>query len=106
MSQGRDVSMNRAHWFAAVPWAGLLVAAACSSSNGLPNTVISSGSASGTQGEGSGSASQSGEGATSGQGSGATSGSASGSSSGAAGSGTAPSGGMGGSGTGSSATGA
>jgi polyhydroxybutyrate depolymerase len=99
--------MNRVQWLAALPWAGLLVAAACSSSNLPPNTVISSGSeASGTQGESSGSGAQSGAAAPSGQGSGGTAGAVSGSSSGVAGSGTIPSGGMGGSETGESGAGA
>jgi len=99
--------MNRVHWLAALPWAGLLVAAACSSNNSSPNTVVGSSglAASGTQEESSGSAAQSGAGAPSGQGSGASAGAASGSSGAVAGSGTVPSSGMGGSGVGGSGTG-
>jgi hypothetical protein len=96
--------MNRVH-FAALPWAGLLVAAACSSSNSSPTTVLpSSGSeVSGTQGESGSSAAQSGAAAPSGQG--ASAGAASGSSGGVAGSGTIPSSGVAGSGAGAGATG-
>jgi|HubBroStandDraft_1064217.scaffolds.fasta_scaffold04557_5 polyhydroxybutyrate depolymerase len=99
--------MNRVHWLAALPWAGLLVAAACSSSNSSPSTVVSSGSeTSGTQGESSGSAMPSGAAAPSGQGAGASAGAATGSSSGGAGSGMVPGSGMGDSGAGGSASGA
>ncbi len=77
--------MSRARWLAAIPWAGLLVAAACSSRISSPNSAGNSGSeASGAQGESSGA--QSGAAAPSGQSSGAGAGAASGLSSGGTGS--------------------
>ncbi len=95
--------MNRVHWLAASAWAGLLVAAACSS--GTPSTAVeSSGSStSGTQGPSSGA--QSGVTSPSGQSSGASAGATSGSSSGVSGSG-AVSSGVGASGAGASGAGA
>jgi beta-glucosidase len=44
--------MNRVHWLAALPWAGSLVAAACSSSHSSPNITSSGFETSGSQSSG------------------------------------------------------